>query len=67
MLLFPDVQKQAQQEIDLVVGDSRLPTFEDRPSLPYIDALIRELFRWHGPAPLGSYTFYQIGVHLAYT
>ncbi|KIK53485.1 hypothetical protein GYMLUDRAFT_250310 [Collybiopsis luxurians FD-317 M1] len=53
MILFPDVQKQAQQEIDLVVGNSRLPTFEDRPSLPYLDALIRELFRWHGPAPLG--------------
>lgn len=31
LLLNPDVQKKAQEEIDLVVGRNRLPTLEDRP------------------------------------
>lgn len=31
----PEVLKKAQQEIDAVVGQDRLPGFEDRKSLPY--------------------------------
>ncbi|KAG2135029.1 cytochrome P450 [Suillus cothurnatus] len=53
MVLHPDVQKRAQAEIDSVVGRDRLPTFEDRASLPYIDALLRETFRWQPVVPLG--------------
>jgi cytochrome P450 len=53
MLLFPDVQRKAQQEIDSVVGTDRLPHFEDRDSLPYVDALIKETLRWIPVAPLG--------------
>ncbi|KAG2127550.1 cytochrome P450 [Suillus bovinus] len=53
MVLYPDVQKRAQAEIDLVVGRDRLPTFEDRASLPYIDAVVRETFRWQPVVPLG--------------
>ncbi|KAG2152614.1 cytochrome P450 [Suillus bovinus] len=53
MVLHPDVQKRAQEEIDSVVGKERLPTFEDRASLPYIDAIVRETFRWEPVAPLG--------------
>ncbi|KAG2120520.1 cytochrome P450 [Suillus discolor] len=53
MVLYPDVQKRAQAEIDSVVGRERLPTFEDRASLPYIDALVRETFRWQPIGPLG--------------
>ncbi|KAJ7627566.1 cytochrome P450 [Mycena polygramma] len=53
MVLHPDLQAKAQAEIDAVVGDKRLPNFDDRESLPYIDALYRELMRLHGPAPLG--------------
>ncbi|KAG2356965.1 cytochrome P450 [Suillus spraguei] len=53
MVLYPDVQKRAQAEIDSVVGRDRLPTFEDRASLPYIDAVMRETFRWQPVAPLG--------------
>lgn len=54
MVLHPDIQDKAQAEIDSVVGDKRLPNFDDRESLPYIDALYRELMRFHGPAPLGE-------------
>ncbi|KAG2337086.1 cytochrome P450 [Suillus weaverae] len=51
MTLFPDVQKKAQAEIDAVVGPDRLPSFADRDSLPYIEALVKEVFRWNVVAP----------------
>ncbi|RPD64515.1 CyP450 monooxygenase [Lentinus tigrinus ALCF2SS1-7] len=53
MALHPEVQMKAQQELDGVVGTNRLPEFSDRPSLPYIDALVKELLRWHVVLPLG--------------
>ncbi|KAN0088019.1 Cytochrome P450 [Tylopilus felleus] len=52
MTLYPRVMKKAQQELDSVVGSSRLPTFADRPSLPYMEALFTELLRWHTPGPI---------------
>ncbi|KAJ5606798.1 Cytochrome P450 E-class group I [Penicillium hordei] len=52
MAQFPDIQRHAQAELDLVVG-SRLPTLSDRPNLPYVDALIKEVMRWHPIGPLG--------------
>lgn len=54
--MFPEKQKRAQEELDLVVGLDRLPTFEDRPSLPYIEAIISECFRWHPTSPAGEST-----------
>ncbi|KAJ3570794.1 hypothetical protein NP233_g4169 [Leucocoprinus birnbaumii] len=53
LLLFPDVQKKAQAEIDVVVGRHRLPTLEDKPMLPYITALVKESFRWKPVVPTG--------------
>ena len=52
MALYPEVQKKAQAEIDAVVGQHRLPDFEDRPSLPYINAIVKESMRWHLALPL---------------
>ncbi|KAK0434401.1 cytochrome P450 [Desarmillaria tabescens] len=52
MLLFPDVQTKAQAEIDAVVGNDRLPQFDDREHLAYINALVLEVSRWHTVAPL---------------
>ena len=43
MLLNPNVQRKAQQEIDRVVGSDRLPEFSDQPSLPYITAMCKEV------------------------
>lgn len=51
--LFPDKVKKAQEEIDLVVGRSRLPTFDDRDRLPYVRAFCREVMRWRTVAPIG--------------
>jgi cytochrome P450 len=53
MVLSPEVQKKAQAELDAVVGPNRLPEFEDRNSLPYINALCKETLRWHPLVPLG--------------
>jgi cytochrome P450 len=39
----PEVQKKAQEELDRVVGHDRLPTFEDRPNLPYLNAVVSEV------------------------
>ena len=57
MGLYPEVQKKAQAEIDAVVGTDRLPEIEDRPSLPYINALIKELMRWNLVLPLGESSY----------
>ena len=82
MILYPEIQRRAQEEIDRVTGGHRLPTLEEcvltfgfqhhatyltktrntrrvphvvnrlnyhcsKASLPYIDALIKELHRWN--------------------
>lgn len=53
MIQFPHVQRKAQAEIDRVVGTDRLPSFEDRDKLPYINALVKEAIRWWPIAPMG--------------
>jgi hypothetical protein len=53
MLCFPDAQKRAQEELDAVVGRSRMPTFADYNSLPYLRALIKETLRWMPVDPIG--------------
>ncbi|KAG2067911.1 cytochrome P450 [Suillus decipiens] len=53
MTLFPDVQKKAQAEIDAVVGPDRLPSFAYRDSLPYNEALVKEVLRWNVVLPTG--------------
>jgi len=45
-------QEKAQAEIDAVVGGGRLPTMDDRPLLPYLDAIFRETLRYSPVVPL---------------
>lgn len=52
MALYPEVQHKAQSELDQVVG-YRLPVPEDRKSLVYLEAVIKEVLRWNPVAPLG--------------
>jgi len=54
MVLYPEVQRKAQAEIDAVVGKDRLPDFSDRPLLPYLSAVLEEALRWHPVVPLGT-------------
>jgi len=53
MLCNPEAQRKAQAEIDKVVGMSRLVDFEDRDGLPYLDAMVKEVLRWHPVLPIG--------------
>ncbi|KAI6155468.1 cytochrome P450 [Pisolithus tinctorius] len=52
MVLYPEAQAKAQEEIDRVVGDARLPEFKDRDNLPYVQAVYLETLRWHPIKPL---------------
>ena len=52
MVLNPQAMKKAQDELDRVVGEDRLPEFSDRANLPYIDAVVKELLRWNPPFPI---------------
>ncbi|KAG6127524.1 hypothetical protein E4U38_006219 [Claviceps purpurea] len=54
LILYPEVQRRAQQEIDEVVGGDRLPNFQDRDHLPYIKALVKETYRWMPVMPVGT-------------
>ncbi|KAG9316164.1 cytochrome P450 [Chiua virens] len=40
-------------ELDSVLGRENLPTFDDRASLPFIDCIVLEVFRWNVVTPLG--------------
>ncbi|EMD32760.1 hypothetical protein CERSUDRAFT_118484 [Gelatoporia subvermispora B] len=53
MVLHPEVYQRAQQEIDEATGGLRLPDFDDRQHLPYLECVLKELLRWHCPVPLG--------------
>jgi cytochrome P450 len=52
MCLYPVVQKKAQAELDQVLI-GRLPDFNDRDNLPYINAIVKESMRWQPVGPLG--------------
>lgn len=54
MVLYPEVQRRARKELNSVLGTERLPEFHDRPSLPYIQAVVNETMRWHPVVPLGT-------------
>ncbi|TFK48758.1 cytochrome P450 [Heliocybe sulcata] len=53
MMLYPEAQKKAQAEIDAIIGNGRLPCSADMGQLPYVEALVKEVLRWHPVAPLG--------------
>ncbi|KAL9709236.1 hypothetical protein Ac2012v2_007590 [Leucoagaricus gongylophorus] len=53
MALYPEVAAVAQAEIDSAIGPDRLPTYADRDDLPYVNALVLEVMRWHSVVPTG--------------
>ncbi|KAG6809055.1 hypothetical protein H0H92_001766 [Tricholoma furcatifolium] len=53
MVLYPECQLKAQEELDRVVGTDRLPEFADRENLPYLECVLQETARWNIAAPTG--------------
>jgi cytochrome P450 len=51
LLLQPNIMKHAQKELDNLVGTNRLVEESDLHDLPYIQAILKETFRLHPPAP----------------
>ncbi len=58
MTLYPNVVVKAREEIDRVVGRERLPTYDDRASLPYVDSIMKEVLRYN-TVPLESHLDYS--------
>lgn len=54
MIKYPETQRRAQAEIDAIIGDHRLPSFEDEAHLPYTNALVKEVGRWRNVTPLAT-------------
>ena len=54
MVVNPKAMKKAQEELDRVVGKGELPDFSHKDSLPYVDALVKEVLRWSPPLPFST-------------
>ncbi|KAL2754153.1 hypothetical protein ACRALDRAFT_1041870 [Sodiomyces alcalophilus JCM 7366] len=54
MLLYPDIQQKAYEEIERVVGHDRMPTMEDEEGLQYVRACMKETLRWMPTTILGA-------------
>lgn len=54
MAMYPEKQALAKAELDQLLCGTRLPTIDDRGSLPYIEALINETLRWHIALPFSE-------------
>ncbi|XP_010466308.1 PREDICTED: cytochrome P450 705A20-like isoform X3 [Camelina sativa] len=55
----PDVFERLREEIDSVVGTSRLIQETDIPNLPYLQAVVKEGLRLHPPFPLLTRKFQE--------
>ncbi|KAF2709910.1 cytochrome P450 [Pleomassaria siparia CBS 279.74] len=54
MRAFPETLIPAWEELDRVVGSDRSPSLEDDANLPYMRALVKEVFRWRSVAIIGG-------------
>lgn len=52
MTIHSEIRRRAQEEIDKIVGEDRLPNMSDRNLLPFVDCIVKELHRYNPPIPL---------------
>ena len=52
MAMYPDIQRQVQEEIDHVIGRDRLPGIDDIKDVPYTAAVISEIYRYQSMSAL---------------
>ncbi|KAH8110769.1 cytochrome P450 [Phellopilus nigrolimitatus] len=52
MVLHPEAMRRGQEELDRVVGKDSLPTMDDKPNLPFVNAICNEVLRWETVTPL---------------
>lgn len=53
--MFPEKQEKLHQELDRIVGNSRLPCLADRPDMPYTEAVIHETLRFSTLVPFSLF------------
>lgn len=46
MVLHPEIQDKARRQLDSIVGSDRLPDFSDRASMPYLEHIVQEVYRY---------------------
>jgi len=51
---FPEALKQLQEKIDASCDETRMPTFEDFGSIPFVGATVQEVLRWR-PVSSGGF------------
>lgn len=67
LVIHEKIQERAYAEIVAVVGRDRLPNADDRASLPFIEAFVREVYRFYPPVPLGMCAAPRIGLIVCLT
>ena len=50
---YPEVQAKVHKELDQVVGQGRVPSLDDKSSLPYTEAVVMEIQRYASIVPQG--------------
>ncbi|KAK9120091.1 hypothetical protein Scep_018184 [Stephania cephalantha] len=61
MVLHPEIQAKAQEELDRCVGPDGPVHDSHLPNLPYIQAIVKETLRMHPPGPLLSWA--RLAIH----
>lgn len=54
MLHYPEAMRKAQMELDSSIGPDRMPDYDDKPGLAYVQAVMNETLRWKPVAVLGG-------------